>query len=109
MREGWDSSKWFAIYWASEFEQDKFGVYQIRIVDGDNKPIPIPRIGGTDPDGIIYIGRSGYKSHKADRSLAKRISEFERGPHSGGETYDLMKRYCKCFGNTPYRRLLHKD
>jgi len=103
MTEIWNSSKWHAIYWASEFEKENFGVYQIRIVDKDNKPIPIPRIGGTDPDGVIYIGRSGYRSQKTNRSLAKRISEFERGLHSGEGTYYLLKAYCKFFRTDPYK------
>ncbi len=103
MTEAWNNYKGHDIYRARDFEEGKFGIYQIRMVDKDNSPIPVPRIGGTDPDGIIYIGRSGYETHKTDRSLAQRISEFGSGPSSGGETYWLMKEHCTNFRHAPYK------
>ncbi len=72
------------------------------MVDKDNKPIPIPRMCETDPDGVIYIGRSGYKTQQTDRSLGIRIWEFAQERHSGAETYYLAKWGCNCFQRGPY-------
>jgi hypothetical protein len=72
---------------------NKKGLYQIRMVDADNKPLPIPRIGGTDLKGIIYIGKS--------IQLRKRIEAFLRGQHSGGGLYWLAYRRLKT--REPYR------
>jgi len=30
------------------------GLYQIRMLNRENQPIPIPRLCGVDPEGIIY-------------------------------------------------------
>ena len=60
------------------------GIYKIRMVDKDGKPIPINRIGGIDLEGIIYIGQSVR--------LRERIEDFIRGSHSGGRTYKKMRK-----------------
>jgi hypothetical protein len=61
------------------------GIYQIRMVDSENKPIPIPRLAGMDLEGIVYIGKS--------IRLHQRIEEFSGGRHSGGGTYFLAYRH----------------
>lgn len=72
---------------------DKKGLYEIRVVDKENKPLPIHRIGGIDSDGIIYIGKS--------IQLRQRIEAFYGGRHSGGGMYCLAYRRLKrC---EPYR------
>jgi hypothetical protein len=68
-----------------------FGIYQIRIVTPSGKPIQICRIGGIDQTGIIYIGRSGYRLGKTNRTVANRIQEFIKEQHSGGCTYAKAK------------------
>jgi hypothetical protein len=72
--------------------EDSCGIYEIRIVDGDGTAIPVPRMGGIDPVGILYIGKSGVTTAKSPRTLAKRLGEFfwSGRPHSGGETFDQM-------------------
>ena len=72
---------------------DKKGLYQIRMVDMGNKPLPIPRIGGIDPDGIIYIGKT--------KRLRRRIEAFLGGRHSGGGMYFRVYRRLK--RREPYR------
>lgn len=67
-----------------------FGVYEIAIVDAKGKPIPITRLTGVDKSGLLYIGRSGFRYQKSNRTIANRIKEFLYGPHSGGETYDKV-------------------
>ena len=71
---------------------DQRGLYQIRMVDRENKPIPIPipRLAGIDPEGIVYIGKS--------IRLRPRIEDFFGGRHSGGGTYFLV-----------YRRLIRSE
>jgi len=64
------------------------GIYQIRAVTSSGKPIPVSRLVGVDPIGILYIGRSGFSS---GRSIANRIGEFVRQQHSGGITYATAK------------------
>jgi len=73
-------------------ERGYYGIYQIRVVNEHGIPIPIPRFGGVDDQGIIYLGKSGAPDARTDRSLATRIQEFISRSHSGGETYDLVRR-----------------
>ena len=64
------------------------GIYRVRFTDDSGAPLPIERIGGTDAEAIVYIGRSGVSTARSDRGLATRLSEFyNRGSHSGGWTY----------------------
>ncbi len=62
---------------------NKQGLYQIRMADRYNNPIPIPRLVGTDEGGIIYIGQS--------KRLRSRIEDFYCGRHSGGDMYGLVR------------------
>ena len=73
---------------------DCYGIYRIRAVKSSGEAIVIPRIGGMDDQGIIYIGRSGYKNKKTYRTLSQRIREFWNANHSGGWTADLSYRCC---------------
>jgi hypothetical protein len=63
------------------------GIYQIRIVDEQNEPIPISRIGGIDPSGLLHVGRSGHGIESPTRTIANRLKEFIQQQHSGGKTY----------------------
>lgn len=82
-------TKWMGIEEAKERngKLKEYGLYQIRAVKPSGKPIPIPRMRMTDPDGILYIGRSGLQGKSLARTLANRIREFENKHHSGGITY----------------------
>jgi len=71
----------------------KQGLYQIRMADTYNNPIPIPRLAGTDESGIIYIGKS--------TKLRPRIENFYCGRHSGGGMYNLVRLRLK--GNKRYK------
>ncbi len=51
----------------------------------------IHRIGGTDPDGILSIGRSGLRTAKTSRTLGKRLREFWKGYHSEAYTFGLAR------------------
>jgi hypothetical protein len=64
-----------------------FGIYQIRAVTSLGEPISISRLVGVDPLGILYLGRSGYRHKKSERTIANRIREFLQRQHSGGVTY----------------------
>jgi len=81
--------RWHDIDVAQSNEKTFFGIYQIRLVDERRQSIPVQRIGGIDEEGVIYIGRSGYKE---SRPLAQRIWEFQYEKHSGASTYALMKK-----------------
>lgn len=72
-----------------------FGVYELRAVNQSNSPIPINRLIGTDPLGILYIGRSGYGGKNSARTIANRIREFVQRQHSGGITYAKAKSVLK--------------
>jgi hypothetical protein len=78
----------------SAIVDDCYGIYRIRAVKPSGKAIPIPRIGRTDNQGIIYIGRSGHKKKKTYRTLSQRIREFWHENHSGGWTAALSYSYC---------------
>ena len=45
------------------------GVYYIRCIDSSGNPFKIERLGGTDGEGIIYVGETG-------RSLRNRLRGF---------------------------------
>jgi len=64
-----------------------YGIYQIRAVSRPKKPIRIPRLGGYDQRGLMYIGRSGHRVKSPNRTLARRLQEFLGQHHSGGITY----------------------
>ena len=68
---------------------DALGIYQIRAVNRSGKAIPISRLAGVDPVGLLYVGRSGYKY---PRTIANRIREFLSQHHSGGTTYIQAKK-----------------
>lgn len=69
---------------AADAEIRSHAVYQVRLTDAKGQPLPIGRLGGIDTGGILYIGKSD--------NLSRRLTNWERGPHSGGETYALMRR-----------------
>jgi hypothetical protein len=64
-------SKWVDIESAKSKKGsfNDFGVYEVRAVNQSNSPIPINRFIGTDPLGILYIGRSGYGGKTARKPL----------------------------------------
>lgn len=68
------------------------GIYKIRIADASGRPIPIGRTCGTDAEGILYVGRSGFASQRTARTVARRLREFQKERHSGGQTYSQAKR-----------------
>jgi len=51
------------------------GIYYIRCVDNYGKPVLIPRLGGMDNEGIIYIGETG-------RNLRNRLRSFWKTAHN---------------------------
>ena len=58
------------------------GIYQIQVVTASGDPIPICRLGGVDPFGLLYMGRSG---DHFPRTVQNRVKEFAQLQHSGGE------------------------
>ncbi len=80
------------------------GIYRVHIAHPSGGPIPIPRIGGVDSDGILYIGRSGVTTNKSDCSLRSRLrNDFLRpyGSHSGDWTY---RKACAILNDHPLFR-----
>ena len=59
----------------------KKGVYQIRLVDTRDDPIPVPRLAGTDKEGLYYIG-------KTTKKLRDRLKVFLPDPESEGEVHE---------------------
>lgn len=95
---------WFALNDATPWNS-RWGVYRIRLVDGE-APISVPRIVAPDPDGIIYIGRSGYSTARTDRCLGQRLWEFySHGSHSGAGTWWQAKRLLDAAARWPRRSL----
>ena len=74
---------WFELGEETDWPSGVYGIYRVRVTNPQGAPIPIPRIGGVDPDGILNIGRSGFTTSKTDRSLGRRLWEFWRVAHSG--------------------------
>jgi len=95
MRLQW--SNWFELNKNTEWPTTH-GVYCVSLADKNGRPFSIPRLCGEDPEGVIYIGRSGYANAKTDRSLGVRLWEFLVGKHSGGQTYLQSARAIKKSG-----------
>jgi len=68
-----------------------FGIYQIRAINQSGSPISIGRFVGIDTAGILYIGRSGFRSQKTGRTLGNRIDEWLKSAHSGGFRFQGVK------------------
>jgi hypothetical protein len=81
--------EWFELVETTAWPYELYGIYRVRITNPEGIPIPISRIGGIDPDGIMNIGRSGFRTSKTNRSLGQRLREFWYGNHSGAYTYGL--------------------
>lgn len=58
------------------------GVYRIRAFDSQGNPIPVRRLNGVDPLGILHIGQS-VKLGVRVRSF-RQAAEGLRGPHHAG-------------------------
>lgn len=88
---GW--STWIGIDEAAKkaggFED--YGIYQVRIVDLTGEARPIHRLVGVDPSGLIYIGRSGFRSTGNGRTVANRTREWLAIWHPGAALYDKSK------------------
>jgi len=83
---------WFEIIETAIWPYTLYGIYRVRVTSAEGVPIPIPRIGGTDPVGILNIGRSGYRTSKTNRSLGQRLREFWQGNHSSAYSCGLAAR-----------------
>lgn len=68
-----------------------FGIYHIRAVNQSGSPITVGRLAGIDRAGILYIGRSGFRWQKTQRTLGNRIDEWLKGGHSGGFRFQGLK------------------
>jgi hypothetical protein len=67
--------------------------------DVAGSPLTLNRLGGADPGGIIYIGRSGFLDSKTKRTIGQRLEEFYfEGSHSGGWTYWQAKHVFEARG-----------
>lgn len=84
----------------------RWGIYRVRLMDSSGVRVPIPRIGSVDPEGVLYIGRSGYSHSKTDRSLGRRLWEFyNHGSHSGAGTWWQVKAVLDLLNRWPGRTL----
>ena len=61
------------------------GVYQVRCVDADGRPVRIFRAGGVDGEGILFVGCGG-NLRKRVRKLRRALVSGDRG-HSEAATY----------------------
>jgi hypothetical protein len=106
------------------------GVYKILVVSDDGQRKPLPRIGGIDPNGVLYIGRSDhlrgrlntlrsmlfagatrgaiagltYKASPRIRSIAPRsqlVFRFEHCSDCRTRERVLLRRYFRRFGEVP--------
>ena len=63
------------------------GVYYIRCVNNSGNPIRIPRLGGVDNEGIVYIGETGRNLRNRVRNFWKTAHNFRVSSHIGGWNY----------------------
>lgn len=90
-------SKWFAL---TVFPEHKgAAVYKVRMTRKGH-PIPIPRIGGKDKNGILFYGETKTLSTRTLNFLA--AAEYNKGAHSEGFTYYFFRDlYTKRFKGRP--------
>src|SRR5262245_22278438 len=85
--DGQKWTKWFELHDAADWP-DGYGIYRVRMTDRAGKPYGIARLCGVDPEGLLYVGRSGFSTAKTLRTLGVRLQEFHNfGPHSGSGSY----------------------
>ena len=76
------------------------GVYILKC--GDDNPIPINRLLGTDSEGILYIGKADSFTNRV-AELKKSISpQYKSGSHECGSRY---KSHSHIQGAFPYEKL----
>lgn len=70
--------------------EEGHGIYAIRLVAPDGTRVRVPRMGGEDPQGILYIGRSGL-SRSRNKDLKNRLLEFLNNPQRSQEPLGLLE------------------
>ena len=65
----------------------KSGVYRIRAFTDEGDPLPICRLGGVDPLGILHIGKSGNLGSRI-RSFRQAAQGLKAAHHAGREFYE---------------------
>ena len=55
------------------------GVYRVRIFHSEGRPVPIHRLRGTDPEGVLHIGQS--------QDLKRRVGQFLRSAARGNKNH----------------------
>lgn len=89
---------WFELNDQTHWPGD-LGIYRIRLANASGTPFSLGRVCAADPDGIVYIGRSGCLDGKKKRTLGQRLQEFVyEGSHSGGWTFWQAKHIFQALG-----------
>jgi hypothetical protein len=80
------------------------GVYRVHCLNGNGEVVPIPRVLGVDPRGVLYIGKA--------TSFAERVSNLKKtiSPDYQGQSHVCGRRYknktYESFGQRfPFHRL----
>ena len=79
----WSNYKSFAEVEGDSIPNDP-GVYYIRCIDTSRNPFRIERLGGTDGEGIIYIGETGRSLRTRLRGFWKSAQDYRQSRHVAG-------------------------
>ena len=112
----WSSYKSFTeVDWESI--SDGPGVYYIRCIDSSGNPLKIVRLGGTDGEGIIYIGETGRSLRTRLKGFWQTAQNYRLSRHVAGGNFSyygygnifplssLQFTYMSCKDKTHSRRL----
>lgn len=72
------------------------GVYYIRCTDRTGKPMTLRRLGGTDHEGIIYIGETGRSLQDRLKGFWETAQDRKIERHGAGWNFSYYK-YTKIF------------
>jgi hypothetical protein len=93
------------------------GVYYITCIDGSGNPLKVRRLGGTDAEGIIYIGETGRSLRNRLRGFWKSAQNYRQSRHVAGFNFSyygygsifplsgLQFSYTSCEDKSHSRRL----
>jgi hypothetical protein len=80
---------------------DKPGVYYIRCVDKSGHPCQITRLGGTDDEGIVYVGETGWNLRTRLKGFWQTAQDYRVDRHRAGWNFS----YYGCAGIFPIKGL----
>jgi hypothetical protein len=92
--------EWRVVHISSEITYNGPGVYKIQLVDKNGKILQIPRLGGTDEEGVLAIGCSEHINSRRRQFVT---SSAGKHGHSEGIQWWLVRYFSERARQTSLR------